>query len=298
MFWESPDIFLVPTGSGVDVDANSSEWLVTPGAIYDIYVRVNNSFGCNPVTGVKALVSLADPSALSVDWSLGAVTGGNYSVGTGQPADGISVPAGQRALLGPFVWTAPNSDAGIGNGHKCILAAIKGTGEDPVVPVGQPLPPAYNSNQVAQRNIQMSDCMFPLTNATVSNGFVKMTLSVDGATAGITGPNAIQMKFDGQNSAWYDIWNAALQQGTADGFIVTHNSGTGMTIVRLGKQSVNLPSVPLGAGLTVVAAGDISLGSEQPTTTLRLAATLVNQAGATIVPQNGGSCVYVPPYEE
>jgi hypothetical protein len=52
-FWESPDLFLVPTGTTVVDDSVSSETLLTPGNVYDVYVRVNNDFGCNPSRGPR-----------------------------------------------------------------------------------------------------------------------------------------------------------------------------------------------------------------------------------------------------
>jgi hypothetical protein len=59
VFWESPDLFVVPRGTPVDVNAISTETTVTPGGQYDAYVRVHNDIGCTDVTGVKTLVYLA-----------------------------------------------------------------------------------------------------------------------------------------------------------------------------------------------------------------------------------------------
>jgi hypothetical protein len=143
VFWESPDIFVVPHGTVVDVNAVSTETTVTPGTQYDVYVRVHNDLGCSPVTGVKTLVYLADPSALSVQWN--SITGNNY-VGNNMSSTGVNVPGGGQALIGPLTFTAPAT--GIGNGHKCLLAAIEADGEP--APVNNTDAP--DSNQVGQRN--------------------------------------------------------------------------------------------------------------------------------------------------
>ena len=80
VFWESPDIFLVPHGAPVDLNSVSTETTITPGGQFDIWVRVHNDLGCSDVNNVKALVYLADPAALSIQW--GPVTGGQYSATT------------------------------------------------------------------------------------------------------------------------------------------------------------------------------------------------------------------------
>jgi hypothetical protein len=46
-FWESPDIFILPSGAPalVGIDDTSVDVVLTAGAIYDVYLRVNND-GC------------------------------------------------------------------------------------------------------------------------------------------------------------------------------------------------------------------------------------------------------------
>jgi hypothetical protein len=275
-FWESPDIFLVPSGSPVTVDAVSSDTLINPGANYDVYVRVNNDIGCQQVTGVKALVYLADPAALSAQWV--PITGGAYSGNT-------TAPVGGRALVGPFMFTAPST--GLGNGHKCLIAAIQADGE-----AAEPNNfDAPASNQVAQRNVQLSGCQYPLTNATASNGTVALTLSADPVTPtpSLTATPAIQVTFDDGDSRWYDTWRTQAGAGTA--FAVTHAAT--QTVVRLGQASVQLAAVPINAGETRVAVGNLQLSSGSDPTTLSLRAELV-QNGTTVV-VNGGSCTAQPP---
>ncbi len=62
----------------------------------------------------------------------------------------MTAPAKGEALIGPLTFTVPTS--GIGNGHRCILAAIKADGEP--APANH-----YNAPELepgAQRNVQFS----------------------------------------------------------------------------------------------------------------------------------------------
>jgi hypothetical protein len=278
-FWESPDLFLVPTGSTVDVNGVSGETLVTPGDTYDVYVRVNNDFGCNTVTGAKALVYLADPSALSTSWV--SISNGVYEANTnGTNPNGISVLAGQRALIGPFTFIAPNT--GFGNGHKCLLAAIEATGENGPADTTNPLA----SFQVGQRNVQFSNCELPLTNSTTSNGNVALTISAKGATPSLTGANDLTVTFDDPTQAFFNAWTA----GAGAAYSVSQSGGK--TTVRLGQVSVPLASIVIAAGQSVTATASVVLGAGQPTTTLQIQATLTESTGHTV--NNGVSCVGSP----
>jgi len=278
-FWESPDLFLVPAGTPVDVNAVSTETLVTPGSNFDVYVRVNNDFGCSPVTGAKALVYLADPAALSTSWV--SITGGQYLDRNGDSA-GLSVPAGGRALLGPFTFTAPST--GLGDGHKCMLAAVTADGEPGPADTTNPVA----SYQVGQRNLQFSNCVLPLTNATVSDGLVTLTLTAVGAVPSLTGANDLAVTFDDPAQAWYAIW----LPGAGSGYALSQAAG--QTTVRLGQVSVTLAPVPLAAGQSVNATAVVSLGTNQPTTTFQIGATLADSMGKVLV-GNGLSCVGTGP---
>ncbi len=280
VFWESPDLFVVPRGTPVDVNAVSTETTVTPGGLYDAYVRVHNDLGCSDVTGAKTLVYLADPSALSVQWD--SITGNNY-VGNNLSSTGVTVPAGGQALIGPLPFTAPTT--GIGNGHKCMLAAIEADSEP--APVNNTDAP--DSNQVGQRNLEFfSPCVFPLTNGTTSDGNVQITLTVtpnSNTPPSLTGFPDVEMTFDDADSSWFNVWNVQVGNGTA--FSVTHNNGTNSTTVRLGAFSVALNQVPLKAGQSRNATGNINPTSG--TLTLQLGATLTDLSGRVLV-TNGGSC--------
>jgi len=287
VFWESPDIFLVPRGAPVDLNSVSTETTITPGGRFDIWVRVHNDLGCSDVNNVKALVYLADPSALSIQWA--PVTNGQY-VGNNGSVTGVTAPAGGEALIGPIPFTAPTT--GIGNGHKCILAAIDADGEPP--PANQFDAP--DSNQVAQRNVQfVGPCVFPLTNATTSNGSAQITLSVTpmtGAVPSLTALPDVEVAFDDADSSWFNAWTS--QTGNGSSFAVTHSAGS--TTVRLGSFSVALNPVPLAAGQSRNATGTTNLSSGSGSVTLQIAATLTETSGGgTVMVQNGGSCVTSAP---
>lgn len=273
-FWESPDIFVVPRGAAVDLDAVSTETLITPGQDYDVYVRIHNDLGCADVTGAQASVYLADPSALSARWV--AVTPG--FVGDASHPGGVTVPIAGLALLGPLPFTAPAS--GFGNGHRCLLAAIKANDEP--APANEFDAPA--SYQVAQRNMQFSDCAYPLTNATTRDGSLALTLKVTGLLA-LAG-RQIEVVFDDAARTWFKAWSG----GT--GYAVAARDGK--TIVTLARPSVTLPAVPLAAGHSPSAAVYIQLQPLDPITTVELFATLVDAGGETLV-ANGGSCTQRAP---
>jgi hypothetical protein len=273
-FWESPDLLVVPQGAAVDLYAVSTETLITPGQKYDIYVRINNDYGCEDVTNARASVYLADPSALSARWV--AVTQGY--VGDAKHPDGVTVPAASLALLGPISFTAPTS--GFGNGHRCLLAAIMANGE--AAPASEFDAPA--SYQVAQRNVEFSNCAYPLTNATTTDGSLTLTLTARGVA-----PTAkkVQAVFDDPTGAWFGAWNGGA------GYSVAANGGK--TTVTLAQRSVTLAAVPLAAGQSPSAVVNIHLSPSDPTTTVDLFATLADAGGKALV-ANGGSCRRQAPY--
>ena len=291
-FWESPDIFLVNSGDPVDLNAEPSDTSVMPNGDYDLWVRVNNEFGCTQVTGVKALVSLADPTVGLTIWS--QVTNGEYWGNSTQMENGnITVPAGGRALLGPFLWHAPDNYSG--SGHKCILAAIKSDSQAaPSDPTDAP-----NSNQVAQRNIQIDSCDFGLTNATTSAATVRLTLTASPPEVilGLTGEDNVSVSIDDADGSWYSTWYSQL---SADGGVIDTNSFTVLhagdkTTVRMGSHSVVLNEVSLPAGTSrSVSAVPVA----KNTAPYSIQAALGMQAEITYTPEdasqkqvdNGGSC--------
>jgi hypothetical protein len=287
VFWESPDIFVVPAGTPVDLTSVSTETAVAPGGSFDVWVRVHNDLRCSNVTNAKALVYLADPSALSVQWS--SITRNQY-VGDNQSSTGVTVPAGGEQLIGPLNFTAPTT--GVGNGHKCILAAIEADSESPPTDSTD----APNSNQVAQRNIQfVGPCEYPMTNGTTSSGNVSITLTVTpntGTTPSLTGSPDVEVTFDDSDSSWFNVWSAQTGAGTA--FSVSHDATANTSTVRLGTFSVALDPVLLSAGQTRNATGNTTLASGTSPVTLQIATTLKDSRGAVLV-NGGGSCNFNAP---
>jgi len=276
-FWESPDLFVVPTGTPVDVNATPPETVITPGGTFDVFVRVNNDYGCNQVTGTKTLVYFADPAALSAQWI--PVTGGTY-VGDAASPGGETVVAGTRSLIGPLTFTAPTS--GIGDGHKCLLAAILANGEPAVANTFD----APNSNQVAQRNVQFSQCTYPLTNLQTADGSVTITLTAapPEVTPSLTANPNLAFTFDDGDGSWFAVWNAQTGNGTA--FAVTNAAGK--TTVRLGTNSVTLNPVTLHPNESRNAVGTLGLPGGV-TATLSVQATMTGPSG-TFTVSNGASC--------
>jgi hypothetical protein len=271
-FWESPDLFVVPQGTVVDVNGVSSETLITPGNMFDVYVRVNNDFGCSAVNAAQALVYLANPSTLSAQWV--SITNNQYLGGPGNA--GVSVPAGGRALIGPLTFLAPTD---VGDGHKCLLAAIRAQNEPGPANTTDPL----SSFQVGQRNVQFSNCNLPLTNATTSNGNVTITISASGATPSVSGANNLSVTFDDPTQAFFNAW----QPGAGTAYALSQAGGK--TTVRLGQVSVTLPSVVIVAGQSVTATAAVALGQGEPTTTLQVQASFTDSTGKIVA--NGLSCV-------
>jgi len=212
-FWESPDIFVLPADAGAPGPNDVSEdFELTGGAQYDVWLRVHNDFGCTQVQGVKTLIFGANPDVGFPFWS--AVTagshGGAYVGNSNNPNDtedhGASIPQYSQKFMGPFPWTP---DAG---GHKCLLAAVEATGEPEA---GAPLPAAYLSNQVAQRNLQISGnspCQYAISNTSGADVDLMIGVSVTLANPsdpapGTAGGPVIILGFDDPNGIFYDTWS-------------------------------------------------------------------------------------------
>ena len=142
---------------------------------------------------------------------------------------------------------------------------------------------------MGQRNLEfMSPCVFPLTNGTTSPGNVQITLTVTPTSdtpPSLTGFPDVEMAFDDPGSSWFNVWSTQAGNGTT--FVVTHDSGTNSTTVRLGTFSVALNPVPLAAGASRNATGNIN--PTVGTLTLQLGATLTDLNGNVLV-TNCGSC--------
>jgi hypothetical protein len=190
------------------------------------------------------------------------------------------VPAGTRGLIGPLTFTAPTS--GIGDGHKCLLAAILADGEPAVANTFD----APNSNQVAQRNVQFSECTYPLANLQAADGTVAITLTAapPEVTPSLTANPNLGFTFDDADGSWFGVWNMQTGNGTA--FSVTNAAGK--TTVRLGTNSVTLDPVTLHPNESRNAVGTLVLPGGV-TATLSVQATMTGPGGSFNV-SNGASC--------
>jgi hypothetical protein len=274
-FWESPDIFLVESGTPVDVNGFATQSNVTPGGSFDVYVRVHNDYGCADMTGAKARVYLADPSALSTPWQ--SITNGQYTADLADP-NGVRVPAGKSALIGPLPFTASSTD--LGDGHKCLIAAIIADNEGPVANDFD----APNSNQVAQRNVQFGNtCDYPLTNATANADTVKLTLTATPPEQhpSLSQPPALTVSFDDPNSNWLNVWAAQPNNGTD----FSLSRAGSKTVVRFGTNRVVLNAVPIAPGETRDSSSMLDLPLDAPLTAVQLQAAL--GSGKVL---NGESC--------
>jgi hypothetical protein len=204
---------------------------------------------------------------------------------------GISVPAGQRKLIGPFTFTAPPSGTpGFGSGHKCLLAAVRATGQPGPANTTDPLA----SFQVGQRNLEFSDCQLPLTNASLSDGQAELTLtaSVGGAGTPDVTANTLTATFNDPAGAFFAAWQAGSGPTT-----YALSQLNGQTTVTLARTSVVLAPITILAGTTVTATARVTMGANQPVTTLQVQATLKDINGVALAPPNGLSCVGSPNVE-
>lgn len=237
-FWESPDIFVVPAGTPVDVNGAAVQSQVAEGVDYDVYVRVNND-GCRDISGLRAQVRSANPAAIMTDWLPIVTYDQNATTGT--------VAGGQKALLGPFRWTPTAAEATM-DGHRCLLAAV--TSDQDPAPTGELEFDAPASNNVAQRNMRVSGCLFQLPNPTSANGTLDLRIYTDAPVE--TDDNRIALVLP-HIPAWFAAW-----QGDPK-FTVT-SDGTTMR-VELNVRDVTLPTVTMLSGTVLDLTFDIDLST-------------------------------------
>ncbi len=281
-FWESPDIFVVPHGvPAPTVNDTPADVALTGGAPYDVYLRIHNDFGCTSVPGpISVYIDAADPNLGFANWqgvTSNAAAGMYNSYGTGTIVNAFS-----SAIIGPFAWTP-----GAG-GHKCLLAAISGPNETPpaVSATAPVLPPAYSSNQIAQRNVQIdSECSYSITNTTTTSANLLLGVSMTPATPapGAAGGPSVSFVFGDAGGAWAALWN-----GTPGLSSVT-NDGTKTTIV-LGASYVALPVVPLAGGQSPSVQIIINPPASGVLPTVNVSAMLTDPETGSVLQQNGGSC--------
>jgi hypothetical protein len=293
-FWESPDIFVLPHGAPKPTkDAVAGDFILSPNGSYDVYLRVNNDFGCDSVSGLQVLIEGADPDMGFTPWSdvtAGAGTGAYVT----DPSN-TTVPPFDRAIVGPFGgasgWTPPGN-----GGHKCLLAAIAG-GSDVNTKPAFPLEGAYLSNQIAQKNLQFStgsECNYNVTNSTASPLNLVLGVSVSPATPtpGSNGGPTVTLTFQDPTGAFFAAWNGQ------SGISVPPPSGA-QTVVTLLTSDVALNAVIVGAGQSPSVAIDITQppgATSTPEVTISSMLTTStctgNACAVGIVNQNGGTCQF------
>jgi hypothetical protein len=243
---------------------------------------VHTDFGCEAVTGpISVLIDGADPNLGLTNWSQvtpGAAMGQYTPFGA---TGAVIVPAFGTAILGPFPWTPGDG------GHKCLLAAVAADSETPPPTSTQPgqsiLRPAYSSNQIAQRNVQIgSSCTFDITNSGSVTANLLMGLSVTPASpAPSSGGPAITLTFADPSSVFFNAWNG--QSG-----ISVANSG-GNTTVTLESGYVALDTVPLASGQSPSVNININPGSGAPPS-VNISAILTDPMTGALLQENGGTC--------
>jgi len=252
-FWVSPDIILVAQGTPVTVDTPSAQSLVTADVPVDVYLRLHND-GCAPISGVKAQIFWANPAAISNDWRSIAPVGaalGQFAGDLASP-NGVTVPAGGKALLGPFTLTPTSQEAQSG-GHRCLLAALNAT-DDPVAASNELDAP--NFNNVSQRNLQVGSCEYQLPNPNNSNSSLGLTIDT---TAEVEDADTVVRVIFSFDAAWLSAW------ANVPGTVVTQDGSN--LVVELHARHVVLPNVtlPPGAARTLQFTLDLPRGTSSRT---------------------------------
>jgi hypothetical protein len=289
-FWESPDIFVVPQGlPAPQVNDVPADLELTAGQPYDVYLRVHNEFGCSNVNGpINVFIDAADPNMGFSNWqpiTPGADAGQYTTFGSAA----TTIPAYGAGIIGPFPFTPGDG------GHKCLLAAIAaGSESEPPASAKPPvLSPAYSSNQIAQRNVQIgSSCTYNISNTNTTTANLLFGISVTPATPapGSSGGPAVSLVFGDPSGVWAAEWK------NLPGLSSVTNDGTSTTIV-LSSSYVALPSVPLAGGQSPAVTINITPADTSPT--VNVSAILSDPQTGDILQQNGGSCtgtqIVIPP---
>jgi hypothetical protein len=282
-FWESPDIFILPASAPEPKEYDvAADFAVTLGETYKAYLRLNNDYGCNPVNNVRVLINAMDPNLGFGQWSE-VTTGANQ--GTYVPAPGNkSVPAYGRAIIGPFTWTPA---AGLSSGHKCLLAAVAaGSEQNPSVP----LEATYKSNQIAQRNLIVSNgpaCNYTVTNTSADSAYLHLGVNVSPENT-MSASTIKLIVGDTAGHDRYNVWNAqATRKPGAFSAAIGTSSEAILTIL---KSAVALDSVEIASRASVSVTVDITATTSP---NVALSASLWNnpaQGVPSLLVENGGTC--------
>lgn len=241
-FWTSPDIIILPQGSAppaLDSDfAGNAQ--VTSGTPYDVYVRVHND-RCNTNESVSTKVYSANPSLIIDQSQWVELTGGGF-VGD------VDVPAGGKALLGPFAWTPTDAEALSNEGHRCMLAYIT-SADDPHTAFPDVV---KDNNNIAQRNLQVGLTSFSIYNPEPEPAWIEIEFDCNDLP--IHEPRTITRLNVDYHPALADAW--ANVPGTA----LHHDQNTNRLRLDLNVCRITMPAVELPAQLRLPASVDLAVG--------------------------------------
>lgn len=241
-FWTSPDIIILSQGSPpppLDSDADGNAQ-VTSGTPYDVYVRVHND-RCNANTGVSAKVYSANPSMIIDQGQWTELTGGGFMGSS-------DVPAGGKALLGPFSWTPTDAEATSNDGHRCMLAYITSS-DDPHTDFPDVV---KDNNNIAQRNLQVGLNSFSIYNPELGPALIEIDFDCNDLP--IHEKRTIARLNVEYHPALADAW--ANVPGTS----LFHDQGGNRLRLRLNRCHVRMPAALLPAGLRLPASVDLAVG--------------------------------------
>jgi hypothetical protein len=285
-FWESPDIFIRPVDAPAPLPNDvSADFEATIGRQYNLYLRLNNDYGCMGAGNIRVLIAATDPNIGSPRWF--PVTVG-ADIGNYLPVAG-TVGARDRAIVGPFPWTPPPE---LTSGHKCLLAAV--AAGDEVTPAF-PLAAAYDSNQIAQRNLIVSDgptCVYSVKNP--STGEASLLLGVSVYPAKSIAYSTIELVVhDVAGYDWFGIWNEqATRVGSSTLSVKKVNQTTVLTI---GTSAIALDSVPMPANGSAQVEVQVTSTASGVGPDVALSASLKNTPAdgvPSVLVENGGTCHY------
>jgi hypothetical protein len=285
-YWESPDIFILPSGSTAPGKNDTPADLeLTAGNPYDVYLRVHNEYGCNAVTGpINVFIDAANPDIGFENW-LPVTNGAGSGMYTTFGATGATlVQPFDAAIIGPFTFTPTDG------GHKCLLAAIAADGEtEPATSTtpGQPVlqTATYESNQIAQRNVQIGDsCTYNITNPNTTSANMLIGIAVTPATPvpSVGGSPSVTLTFADSTLTFFNAWNG--QSG-----IQVQQSG-GSTTVTLETSYIALNSVPLAGGTSPSVSINIEPGDDATPPSVDVSVLLTDPMTGDLLLANGGNC--------
>jgi hypothetical protein len=252
-FWASPDIVVVPEGTSVTPTYPASAAPFVVNKPYDVYLRVHNN-GCDAVSNVRGRVFYATPGTTFTDvhciseaGETAAHCAGNYSSLTTNVA-GLGV-----ALLGPFKWTPTQADLdGAASGHRCFLAAIDVSDDAGPSLASVASWDVRQLDNVAQRNVQVSELSFAIQNPEPSNLNSRLLIDVGSFPVGTSGASLV-LKL-GQTAeldpllASYPKVNGAYQIDLRTGMLTLPPSGS-WTMPAVSEVPATIDySLPEGSG--------------------------------------------------